>query len=388
MDSSKKKSGVENPYANYTAVKGHPNYYQNAASKKIIFKKTINGVVQKIATGATRINEAKKVAEAELAKRFSINLGAEKRKKQGVTNPSLQDVWNDLIEDKRAGAQPHTLENYTTSAKYGFGPFWFKLTVADVTQANQTAFENWYLKNRGDKDYYNTRKHLRMLFNHLHRHDMIRKVPVFKDLQPIIAKKTKKRKPGRVFTAAEFKGMMNAVAQVEKEPAEILRLEIFILMGRKQGRRDREGLEAKWSDNDFENKTSEVWSLKNGKWRTVPMTDDLAEKLSDLRELCPKDTYIFPMVSDPKRPVASQVYNRKWTEVKRIAGITNWNVRNAARYHDLRHTFATQTAVDRWPIIIACQMLDMTVKEYQRTYTHITGGDINLLMRESFGGGK
>ncbi len=387
MDRPKKKSVLENKYSSYKAIEGHPNYYQNSESKKIIFKKSINGSEVKISTGSVKITEAKKFAESELIRRFSSNPTAEVRKKRGVINPSIEDMWNELVDEKRPGSEPHTIENYNTSAKHGFGPFWFSKTVRDVTQANQVLFENWYIKNRGDKDYYNTRKHLRMLFNYLFRIKLIGEVPVFKDLAPIIAKKAKRKPVGRVYTDLEFTSMMTACKEVGKSPEHALRLEIYILMGRKQGRRQMEALASEWVHNNLNSKISEVWSFKNKKWREVPMSAEIWTRLKELRKLCPKDKFVFPMGTDRTRHVASQVFNGYWKEIQDIAGIEGWNVRNAARYHDLRHSFATQTVSDEWPAIVACQALDMTIKEYQRTYTHIKSGDINKYMLQSFGRG-
>lgn len=386
MDQSAKESVVssDHKYSSYTAIKGYSNFYRNEKSQKIMFKKNIGGRIVKFATGTTKILEAKRFVDDKLLLLLSNNPKAEVRKKKGVTNPSIEEMWNELIEEKRPGSEHHTLENYNTSARHGFGPFWFKLTVKDVTQANQIAFEKWYLQNRGDKTYYNTRKHLRMLFRFLFRQKLISEIPEIRDLGPIVAKNIKAIPVGRVYSDEEIESMLSACSDVGRTPEGVLRLELYLLMGREQGRRQMEVLSSEWSNNNLQSKISKVWSFKNKKWREIPMTKGIFDRLKTLRELSPKDKFIFPAALDPSRHTASQIYNRSWSEVKSRAKINNGDVRNAARYHDLRHTFATQTVIDEWPVIVACQTLDMTAREYQRTYTHIKSGDINKYMRQSF----
>lgn len=59
-------------------------------------------------------------------------------------------------------------------------------------------------------------------------------------------------------------------------------------------------------------------------------------------------------------------------------------LRGRARIHDIRHTFATQTARDNWPTAVACTVLDMSAKEYMKTYVHINDKDMAGWLTGSF----
>ena len=71
--------------------------------------------------------------------------------------------------------------------------------------------------------------------------------------------------------------------------------------------------------------------------------------------------WVFPMPSDPTRHISSQVFDKVWFKCRSLAGVTG-------RYHDLRHTFATKTAEDGWPPVVACEVLDQSLAIYQKTY--------------------
>lgn len=223
-----------------------------------------------------------------------------------------------------------------------------------------------------------------MLFRFLLRRKLIQEIPEIRDLDPIIAKKKKARPVGRVYSDDEISSLLNACESVGKHRAQVLRLELYILFGRQQGRRQMEVLASEWANNDVKIGISKVWSFKNKKWRDVPIPVEIDKRLKELRSLCPTDTHIFPG-KNPKTYSVAQVYNRHRTRVKEKAQLKNWDVRDAARYHDLRHTFATQTVNDGWPVRVACETLDMSIRVYERTYTHIKGHDIKRYMRESFG---
>ena len=76
----------------------------------------------------------------------------------------------------------------------------------------------------------------------------------------------------------------------------------------------------------------------------------------------------------------SQVFDKAWVSIKRSA-----RIKGKARVHDIRHTFATKTARDKWPIPHATKILDMSADVYMATYVHITTDDIREYLDSSFG---
>ena len=143
--------------------------------------------------------------------------------------------------------------------------------------------------------------------------------------------------------------------------------------------RKMELISRKWEDVDFKNSTMNVWSQKNKKWRTVPITKAFLGELKSWKKVSPSSDFIFPLKSDPRRHIKGQYFDRDWVATKEAAGI-----KGKARIHDIRHTFATKTARDNWPTAVACTVLDMSAKEYLKTYVHINEKDMASWIKGSF----
>lgn len=361
-------------YAIYVAMPKHPNFYQNEVSKKIRYKKNHSGRVVVIACKTASITEAKRIVEVELIRLFSANPKDELRRLKGEINLPLSVYWNDLMEERSEPNEKSTMLGYRSSWKYGIEAFWGKLYPKDVSAKMVTKFETWYLKNNPTRVFFNTEKHLGMLFRYLVKQGLLETAPTIRNLDEVIIKKTKKEKVGRVYTEAEISSIL--------EHAFDERTRIGILIYRYMGVRKTEILTLEKSRIDLKNAVATIWSFKNHNWRDVPIPTIV---LGPLKEwIASNDSiFLFPAPRDHGKHLKSQVFDKSWTKTKVAAGISNATVKNAARIHDLRHTFATQTAIDNWPPMIACKVLDMSLAEYQRTYVHISEEDIRRMMNLS-----
>ena len=357
-------------------IQGHAHYYVNEASKKIYFRKRINKQMVSIATGKTSIKEAKVFVDQRLIDIFSANPKAEKRKLRGITNPLVSEAWKDLLEEKAAGSEKSTMDGYRSSWKYGIEPFWGNRTVQEINPTSITKWENWYLKEHSERVFFNTHKHFTMLLRYLKKQSLISDVYPVRELDEIIVKKTRRKKVGRVYTDSEIQALL--------DNARNERTRLGILIYRYMGARKNEILKSEKAQWNLKKQVAEIWSYKNKKWRTVPIPDVV---LGPLKAWLSKNDskFLFPAPMNNETHLKSQVFDKDWTKTKRAAGFPDWNEENAARIHDLRHTFATQTKTDGWHPLVACQVLDMSLKEYQRTYVHITTDEIELLMKKSFG---
>jgi integrase len=357
-------------------IEGHKNYYVNPTSGKIYYRKRHQGQMVSIATGLTSIKAAKKFVEDRLIEIFSANPTAEKRQKRGITNPMISDLWAELMEEKSAASEKSTMDGYRSSWKYGIEPFWGQMTAQEISPISITKWENWYLKYHPERVFFNTHKHFLMLLRSLKKQRLIEDVYKIRDLDEIIAKKTKKKKVGRVYTDAEIKALLdNAVND---------RTRLGILIYRYMGARKNEILKSMRVHWNLKKSIADIWSFKNQKWREVPIPDVVAEPLKIWLKSHDSE-WLFPAVTNPQTHIKSQVFDKDWAKTKKAAGFPDWNVENAARIHDLRHTFATQTKTDGWHPLVACKVLDMSLEEYQSTYVHITTDEIQSLMRKSFG---
>ena len=356
-----------------------PNYYVSG-SGLITFRKRINGRQFTISTGEESILKAKKVVDEKLINLLSANPNAEKRKRRGITNPLLSDLWSDLMAEKLPASEVSTGNGYTSSWKYGIEPFWGSKTVLDVNPTNVTKWENWYLKEHGERIFFNTRKHFVMLLRFLKKQGLIADVFEVRDLDEIIVKKTKKKKVGRVYDDDEIQALLkNAVND---------RTKLGILIYRYMGPRKMEVLKSELSRWNTQKGIAEIWSYKNRKWREIPIPKVVMDALVPWIDKVKKtgSKFLFPADKNPKTHCSSQVFDKAWAKTKQLAKIRSWSDENGARIHDLRHTFATQTKTDGWHPLVACKVLDMSLKEYERTYVHITTNEIELLMRKSFEG--
>lgn len=363
-------------YSSYVRMPKHPNFYQNPTSKKIRFKKAINGTTVIISCKTTSITEAKSFVEKELINIYSNNPQKELKERLGITNPVLDDIWVDVLNEKKPRSEPSTMQSYCASWEHGISPFWKNRTVNDINHPTVLKYENWYLKTNPKRTFFNTRKHLLMLFNYCKAHGYIKEVPEVRKLDEIIDKNSKKEKPGRVYTDAEVKSL------IENAASEALKMAILIY--RYMGPRKNEILKLEWAKVDFSAKTMNIWSYKNKRWRSVPIPDHVLTHLKIWRTKNSKDKYIFTAPTNKNKYLSSQVLDKVWLKTKVAAKLKDASKKNASRIHDLRHTFATQTALDNWPPMVACQVLDMSLKEYQKTYVHVTHSDIRSMMNRSY----
>lgn len=359
-------------YSNYGAMPKHPNFYQNPDSKKIIFKKNISGRTVKIACRTTLISEAKTFVDQELIRHYSANPQEEIRRKKGVLNSTIAEIWSDLMDERKASSEVSTMKGYNSSWVYGIAPFWKNLTAREVTPVMVSRFENWYLKEHSERVFFNTQKHAGMLFRYMQKHGYISQVPEIRDLDEIIIKKTKKKKVGRVYTDDEISRLLNnAVTNSAR---------LAIMIYRYMGCRKMEVLKSERKHWNLKDGIATIWSYKNKNWREVPIPTAVTKELKEHLKREPESPYLFCMDTDPERHTSSQVFDKSWVRTKIAAKIENATEANAARVHDLRHTFATWTALSNWPITLACKVLDMSVLEYSRTYVHLSNEDVRLKM--------
>lgn len=363
-------------YGDLVKIEKHPHFYLNPISKKIYYRKSINGRPVKISTGKTSIAEAKKVVDDKLIDMFSSNPAREKREKKGIKNALLRDIWKELIEDKSPQRHIHTVQGYNKEWTHGIEEFWGDKTAADINDDNCRKFENWYLKEKGTRTFFNTHKYLTMLFRYCEKQGYIKPPrPIVNDLDLVIRTKTKKEKVGRVYTPDEINAMLLTSATIPS-------VQLAILLGRFIGMRKMEVLTLEWTNFNLTAGTLKIWSMKNKKWRTVSLPSWLLEKVIAYSEICPSKKYVFPAAEIPSN-IPSQQFDILWKEVQARAGIEGYDVKNAARFHDLRHTCATQTALEGWPVAKACEMLDMSMNEYQRTYVHVNAADLKELIEKT-----
>lgn len=358
------------------------NVYLDSFDDKLVVRKTIGGKSAKVYTpfSAKQIKSARDFAEQKFIDKFSQKPDAEKRDRDGIKDPLVKDLWNECVKMRAAKRAKSTLIKYDVSWNHGFGDFFDKMTISEWNINTVNLFETWYLKNKSHRGFFNTRKHLVMLINYLWNNsylEQLDKKPVVIDLdKEVLDYKNKKKKVGRVYSDQEIKDLL-----ANAQP----RTRLGILFARCTGARKNEFLSCKWANVDFKKGEVEIWSDKNKKWRTVPLADVLLNSLKEYKlEQKKQSEFIFYSPQNPKRYIRSQIFDKDWKRTKKKANISGWDVKNASRVHDLRHTFATQTAEEGWPVKTACELLDMSIEEYETTYTHVSTKAKSVLIKKGF----
>lgn len=354
-------------------VEGHNGYWLDPASGVYYWRGTIDRRPIKVSTRAKKISEARKFVSEYLLRLTSDNFEKAKRELRGVRDPMLKDIWKECIGERQKNSQA-TKKMYELNWRIGLESFWGAKTISQVSEKTVKEFENAFIKNHPGKSFYQTRKHLKMLLNYLHREGYIKKSIKVTNLDIEVEESAKKEKHFRIYTEGEQSALIECA---ETEVAKLLLIGYFDTGARKE---ELLGLER--SKINLEKETVTLWSAKNKEWREIPLTKRFKAALSAYIGATAnvKSKWAFPMPSDPKRPIYGQLFDKEWVIAKSLAG-----VRGKARVHDIRHTVATKTANDNWPIQVACAMLDMSVQVYTETYCHIDSKDIFKHLRRSFG---
>lgn len=347
----------------------HSGYWVDKKSGVIYWRGTIKNKSIKMSTRERQISKAKAFIDDYRLRLTSDNYEKALRKKQGIINPRLSELHAECIAERAPSRAKSTAKRHPAVWRIDLAPFWGDKHASDMTKKNVVDFENWYLATFPGKLFFTARKSLVMLINYMHREGYIDKKPQVTDLDKKV-NAGKRKTAYRVYTEDE----QAALIQSATFPWVRLGLIAYFDMGV----RKEELLRRKWSEISWKKRTIEVWSQKNKRWRTVPLTDRLYEMFQAFAEVSETE-HIFPK-KNSDRPLAGQQFDTEWRATKRAAGI-----KGKARIHDIRHTFATVTARDGWPIPVACKALDMTADEYIKTYVHITPDDIAAHLRRSFG---
>lgn len=161
----------------------------------------------------------------------------------------------------------------------------------------------------------------------------------------------------RVMTEAEISSLLASCRQ-SKSPY----LYCIVLVSLTTGARQGEILDLEWRHVDFENKLAYLKETKNGRPRSISLSEPV---LAELRRLYKERNPAKPLVFASKTAFGRVDIKKAWKEALKRAGITN------CRPHDMRHTFCTLEASQGGSNLeLATAMGHRTLSMLQR-YTHL-----------------
>jgi integrase len=345
------------------AIPGHKNYYRkftNGIPGVIVYK---DASIPKFSTRETNITKAKRAVDIRRQQLFEgKTLSTAKRDVMKVTNPLISELWAEMLEEKKQEVTPGTLGTWDRSYRMAFGEFYKQKHIQDINIRSITLFKSWYLQHRGTKHSKKMLVHFKYFLKWCVKHKVMREMPdleALANLHEVVEKRAARVPVGRVYDEkTEIIPMLQQAQKISNTAY------LGILLAVRCGMRKMEIMQLQWDNIDLKKMKIKVWSSKNGKWREVPIVPDIQAALwTQKTNQLDKTPWVFPMKSLPSAHQSGQLFDKYWVDVKAAA-----EIKGRARFHDLRHTFATRTAEDGWPPVIAYKVLDMSPDIYNKVY--------------------
>jgi len=324
--------------------------------------KTIDGIRYKKSTRTTKLEEARNESERLEKQIRKLQAGGDYYKKvreaTGVTDPSIKSLWDDFLEFKKDRVSADTIKIYRNAGRHIFG-FWDKKRLTHFTQSEVEKWESWFIKNKNEMRYFNTRKSIVAFKNWLKKKNLIREHIEFDNLDRTILNRMNKREVhSKTYSQAEVSKLMSSECDICGLP---------VAIALTTGARKKEIITLK-KDAIHENEEGilviKFWSFKNKKFRNVPLPKKIKKRVMAQIGKNQKSEYLFPSIRDRAKPISQQVIASYFAILKEEIGLTERKT-----FHDLRRTFATMTAENGWPPVVACRILDMSLKIYDSVYT-------------------
>jgi len=138
------------------------------------------------------------------------------------------------------------------------------------------------------------------------------------------------------------------------------KLYLLVLMALTTGARRGEMLGLKWSDIDFKNTTAKLTGTKNGSTRLLPLTDAVIEELKLFRSI--GNHLVFHSSISMIKPFEIK---KSYAWALQQAGINDF------RFHDLRHTAASNLAQNGANLLEIAEVLGHSNTTITKRYSHL-----------------
>jgi integrase len=307
--------------------------------------------------GTTRSKSLKTTNEKLAVQRISAAI-------KDIVTKDRTKLSNKLLSDYYAGfmavlegdaLSKATMTRYSVSWRHHVEPFWANLREEQICQDAFSEYLAWHKKEKGTK-LFNHLKLLRGLYKYMVQSGAAVR-PMTLDL-PKKEQDDNAESKGTYIEALEIAGIREAPTLSRRE---LLMIDLAHTFGFRIGelcnlQKDR----VKVTGNKVEIRLRAI-DTKTRRPRNVPLTEDLGIILIEVMRDAPGD-FVFHAQRNFKRPMSKQVMDRAWLRAKESAGITR-----DMRFHDLRHTAATNFANLGVEPVKACAILGMTLKIYMGT---------------------
>lgn len=340
------------------SISSQPDLFYDPANGIIHFRTFING---KKITRSTRVQG---FSGGELDPAAIRKARAESRKIQkklfsesGVVHGRklFEDYWQDWINAKKSQWSKRYQQDIEDVGRLYFLPAFGHKFPEEI---NQSVFDRWVERTRDLKENptMRLRKHkayLTLFLNYLHRSGAISKAPRFDNPDRLPASR-------KTFTRQEINKLLEHASED---------LRVQIQLGYRMGMRKGEILNLRWDRIFWDERLIRLQAAdtKTKKARAIPLPEDIAEALLLRLSAYEGSPWVFPSIKDYRRPQATN--QTAWAACKKRAGVKG-------RFHELRHTCATQMAHSNISPTIACRILGMSLEVYDKVYCQPTEDQI------------
>jgi len=351
-----------------------PNLYRDVDTE--VFYLRVHGLGKiSLETDNFKIAQGRIYSYLEKLKNRKLKAEEKKREEAGQAgegqNILLRHVYTKMISLKKADdVKEVTLERIQYLWDKSLEPFWGDVRPQDVNQEKVDDFKAWHRRERKGIQLILVFTYLGNLLNICVDYGYLKK----EKLPKLELSKTEERhhatKKGRILKHEEFLSITN---HLNEKYLIFVKIAYFMGMrkmeiGKLECRRVIKEAGRVYIDlSEFDTKT--------GIPRTIPVPGFLADTLWTMAK--ENEQYIFPMLSDPTRFAEHGAIDQAWRIAKAKA-----KIKGRLRFHDLRHTAATNMARRDINPVLAVTYLGMSLATYQKTYLRLSKEDL-LVISES-----
>lgn len=295
--------------------------------------------------------------------------------------PTFKDAFQ-ALRDVQASKSPNTIAQCNSILKHL--ETWFTEHANDLSQF-EAEFEQVWSRYKADQAKVSTRK-----LSHDRRY-LVQALKRAERRQWI--RKTFKKSDFDLFEAStpvgkhvDDDGVKKLLGAIKNNPKALLQ----VLMAVTMGMRKSEILKLSKPEIDFDKRVIRLNPnrLKTRQARKVdiPITDEVFPLLKHFYDEA-QGLYIFPKIdtrtNGPKHPVVMwdepQTSNTHvWTLARKLAGVN-------CRFHDLRHTCASNLVSSGYPTLYITQLLGMSEAMLKNIYAHLQEDDAEKFRKASSG---
>ena len=290
----------------------------------------------------------------------------DERAKKKAANKLCADFWQDLRNKKVAEEiRGSTLKKFDEIGRLHILPYIGNMRPDQITRGLATDFILWHREEFGNQQLVNPFKYLGNLLNFMFDAGAINRDQMPELELPKSEKRQHAKKKGRILTDEERKAIRSHGDD---------RIKLIIGLADVLGMRKMEiGALEKTRIRKEHGRYMihlEEDDTKTGLPRVLGVPKSLETLLENQIDESGASEYLFP-TRDGKKHLPPPLIDRDWIAVKEAAGIVG-----RLRFHDLRHSRATEFAKQKVNPALACTILGMTLATYQKKYLNLSGSDL------------